>query len=675
MGIFDNFFGGTKDQTSTTTSSTNYNLPDWLKQYLDQNGQAGISALQGLAGTTADQRIQGFTPDELAAQERVRQGTGQYDDIISGALSTLQQAQSKAFNGVDPADIQKFINPFTQNVTDITKREVVNDADIARAKNMAGANAASAFGGSGGLLRQEALDKNLSQNLSDIQYKGDYDAYNSALAAAQKSTTDSIAAGQAVGNLATTGANIYNTDTANLAASGESQRTLAQAKTDFTYTNPLQTILQGQQLVAGAAPLYGQTNQGSSTQQVPYSGWGSQLLGGALAVGSLGTGGGSTILSGLLKMNTPAVGKKDGGAVKMADGGEPLSKMLKMLGTDNDAGSSSLVRRVLSPTENAVYNPGDLIPFNYDTSPSAQLANETGVPDFIKRIMENNKNSTLNPQEQVLSDRMDAEAAANNQGISDPSQLPEGVMMPPEVGNKAESSNDSPSSMVDSVLDSGKLAGIYGNTPIADAGVAALASGDKPIEKTRLQKMIDDTNLPLLKMGLTMMGSNKPFFGALSEGGLAGAGQIEKDRESEEKAKQEADKLAVDKEKNRITEDYNKGRITNAQARTALDALKAPADIAYKTSLSNKMNQTSLTIKNQLDSIDKEYANLSRQYSASFDNKEKAQIKSAMDKNRADRIALVKGAVASDSADSKTNLQDETNKAVQRQLDFSELPD
>lgn len=593
------FFGGTKDKT--TTNKTFSNAPDWLQAYLDSNIKSGMNSLQTQANSTADQRIMGFTPDELAAQDRIRNGTGQYDDIIGSALGTLQQAQQKSFEGVNPEDIQKFMNPYQQNVTDITKRETVRDADIQRAKMQAGNNAASAFGGSGGLLRSMELDRNLGQNLSDIQYKGNADAFTQALNAARQSNSDAINAGGAIGNLASTGSNIYNRDTASLAASGEAQRNLEQQKTDFTYTNPFQTAMQGQSLIQGAYPLYGTTS--TQTTPVQQQGWGSQLLGGALAIGALGTGGGSTIagslLSGMMSSKAPAQ-QKDGGAVHMKDGGEPLSKLIETLGPTQVAGSNSLVFKDLSPAVKEIMSlqgtPTDVYEMG-TTMPMPQTQEEGVLPNDIFSITSPDRNL---PQEDVSANRMEE---------------------------------------------------IYGKTPTAAAGLEALVS-DKASEPNALQRIIDGTNLPLLKMGLTMMMSDKPFAGAIGEGGLAGLDQIAAERKAKDDSLATARKNALEMLQAQNTQRDIDSKIGRREAQTAREQDMLGVDKQYKEALSDKLRQQNslgITLKNKLDSLDKQYNALSSIISSSYNDAAVADAKQKMMQIEAERAKILNNLVTNNS--------------------------
>ena len=666
MSLFKDFFGGTKDQTTTSTNTTRFNTPAWLQAYIDQNTQLGIDELGRLRNTTADQRIEGFNPDEIAAQERIRSGVGQYDDIVGGALSALQAAQGRAFEGVRPEDIQQFMNPFTQNVTDITKRETVRDADVERARMQASAQAASAFGGSGGLLRQMELDRNLGQRLTDIQYKGQSDAFTQALDAARQSTNQTIQAGQAIGNLANTGQNIYNQDTQALAASGEAQRGLDQAKTDFTYTNPLETIIQGQQMTGTALPMYGQTSTGTQTTPVQQSGWGSKLLGTAVAIGSMGTGGGATIGGSLLGSwlgGTPQ-NKKDGGVVKMKDGGEPmLSSMLQdmMMGSTQDINPTTVMR-------GPEYKPGTVVPID------------------VQALTKN-----LSPA---------AKSVMENSSMNDELTFPEGMLQPPMVNEKPGQvpstenpelsapssetfSTTAPNRAVPTNTLERQLQKTEEQPTLAKSSLEAMLvpEAKAPEQKSKLQSIIDDTNLPLLKTGLTMMLSDKPFLDAIAEGGLAGAEQIGVERKAAaEAAKREQDALneQLDRQvkmgqleelvrNNAERREIARARLDDAKQRTMIAKQNAEVYANRAGNLKGDKKLAFQNLKTQFDGINKRLTSgmVPQEQIASLEETQRQLI------NEMNNLTGGEGNTTS-TTPSQNDVQGDVTNAVNSFLDFSE---
>jgi hypothetical protein len=101
-----------------------------------------------------------------------------YDRPLSAGF---QPQQYNALTGIGnlaspgtAAFYQQYLNPYQQNVTDIAKREATRTSQIAGQQDAAKAVGAGAFGGSRYGLMQAERDRNLQQQLADIQQKGDY---------------------------------------------------------------------------------------------------------------------------------------------------------------------------------------------------------------------------------------------------------------------------------------------------------------------------------------------------------------------------------------------------------------------------------------------------------------------------------------------------------------------
>lgn len=286
MGFFSSDAVTRTDSTSTTTP----NIPSF---YLDaiQGNLGDIEAdINRNKALTADEAIVDFSQDELDAFERARNVTGKYDPALDNSLSTLQQVQQRAFEGVSPEDIARYSNPYQQNVTDIAKREITRDADIARESINANAANAGAFGGSRHGVVEAELNRNLAEDLSDVQYRGLADSYGVALDESRYSDTASINAANQIGNLSNTAQGITTGDTSQLAQVGQSLRDFEQNKTDFSFNNAINQGNQFQNTLNSVnTGIYGSTTTGSQTNTAEDAGAGvgSQLLGAGLTAASI----------------------------------------------------------------------------------------------------------------------------------------------------------------------------------------------------------------------------------------------------------------------------------------------------------------------------------------------------------------------------------------------------
>lgn len=85
----------------------------------------------------------------------------------------------QAYQGADYQSVQSYMNPYLQNVVDVQAREARRQADIQAAQDAK--KFQGAFGGGRQALFQSEANRNLNQQIGDIQAKGSSAAYDSAL--------------------------------------------------------------------------------------------------------------------------------------------------------------------------------------------------------------------------------------------------------------------------------------------------------------------------------------------------------------------------------------------------------------------------------------------------------------------------------------------------------------
>jgi hypothetical protein len=204
--------GGGGDQKTTSYSS---NLPEYAAPFynelLKQTGRetfttdasgavTGIKPFQPYTGN----RIAGFTPEQLAAQNETRDmdtpegfaqgsagltaaqqaslgatstGLGQALGYQAGPMERMGMSDTPLFNqGI----AQYYMSPFQSNVTDIAVRQAQAEADRQRAQSAMGAINRGTFGGARDTLAQSLARSNTMQNVSDLRYKGQQDAFTQA---------------------------------------------------------------------------------------------------------------------------------------------------------------------------------------------------------------------------------------------------------------------------------------------------------------------------------------------------------------------------------------------------------------------------------------------------------------------------------------------------------------
>lgn len=142
----------------------------------------GRTAIQGMLGgsnVNMDQGIQGFQGLQSGTNANINAGANTTGTAIGHAQNFDNYNQGE-YARFDDAAAQRYMSPYQQNVTDVAKRNAIGDyqrANIDRNSNLV---SQGAFGGSRQAIIQSEADRNLSQQLSDLQVQGSQDAFTNA---------------------------------------------------------------------------------------------------------------------------------------------------------------------------------------------------------------------------------------------------------------------------------------------------------------------------------------------------------------------------------------------------------------------------------------------------------------------------------------------------------------
>jgi hypothetical protein len=107
------------------------------------------------------------------------------EERVAAERVAAERANTGRFT--DPGVASSYMSPYMQNVVDIQKREAQRQADIAGTQRGSEAVRAGAFGGSRQAILEAEAQRNLSQQMGDIQARGSQAAYEQA---AQQFQTD-----------------------------------------------------------------------------------------------------------------------------------------------------------------------------------------------------------------------------------------------------------------------------------------------------------------------------------------------------------------------------------------------------------------------------------------------------------------------------------------------------
>jgi hypothetical protein len=344
--------GGSPPPQPTSTSQTT--IPEYAQPYMERLLGKSEAASAAPYQTYGGERLVGATPEQEAARSGVAglQQPGQFG--TGTGLATLGGLGAVGYGGqaagvgeqymgmaTDPRAQQSFMSPYMQNVVDVQKQEAIRDAQ----KGQLGQNLAAArqgtYGGARQTLAMTERERNLGQNLAQIQATGSQKAFDAAqqaqqfgsqlgLQGLQAGISGSGQAAQAGATLGQLGIGQQQSDLSRLGAQEQfgslTQRDqqagldlayqdfLAQQRYPYSQLGFMSDILRGSGNLAGTG--------GTALYQAPPS-TGSQLLGLASTLGGAYLAGGG-------KFGMREGGEVSGlGAVKSyQDGGEVIQDMI-----------------------------------------------------------------------------------------------------------------------------------------------------------------------------------------------------------------------------------------------------------------------------------------------------------------------------------------------------------
>lgn len=191
-------------QNVTTTTS---NLPEYARPYFEGMMQRSQSMLSNEYTPYGQERIAGFTPEQQQVQQDVlsQQTPGQfgtatglgtaaglgslmasqYDPsgfraqrVGTQPLNYFQMGGPDSFTGTGTA--QQYMSPFIQQALEPQRREAIRGAQQGQLAQDLGAARQGTYGGSRQLLAAMERERNLGQQLGDIEARGMQTAYEQA---------------------------------------------------------------------------------------------------------------------------------------------------------------------------------------------------------------------------------------------------------------------------------------------------------------------------------------------------------------------------------------------------------------------------------------------------------------------------------------------------------------
>lgn len=244
-GILDWLFGTPDPKVQPTTSVQTQQIPAWYEDALQRLVAAGEAETAARPYQYYDprERIAQLSPTEEATIAATPMAAGSYMPGLGAAF----QSAAMGSRGVGDIDYFQYMNPYTQYVTDIAKREALRDYGRMRPQRGFQASRQGAFGGARYGVEEAEAERNLGQRLSDIQLQGLERAYTAGTGLQQAEAQRQLQAAPIFSNI---GQQAQQLGLGGLQATMQAQalpRQLEQQQRDLAY----QEYLRGQQYGMG----------------------------------------------------------------------------------------------------------------------------------------------------------------------------------------------------------------------------------------------------------------------------------------------------------------------------------------------------------------------------------------------------------------------------------------
>lgn len=172
--------GNKGGETSTVYQQS---LPEYAEPYFKSIMERAQQESRYKHVPYGGKRIAGYSPEEKKVQQGVRSlaAAGSRPELEFGYGQLGGAAQTAASPGMWTQEAyQEYASPYFKDVIDIQKREAVRDAAIAGKRADAGAVEAGAFGGYRAGIMSAERERNLMQQLGDIESTGRQQAWQQA---------------------------------------------------------------------------------------------------------------------------------------------------------------------------------------------------------------------------------------------------------------------------------------------------------------------------------------------------------------------------------------------------------------------------------------------------------------------------------------------------------------
>ena len=208
-------------------------IPAWLREGSEQAVGMARDIAERPYEAFEDQRVAGIDPNEQAAYNLVRQGSGYEEDLEKSRTFAEQSGQSWVDLGDEGR--QAYMNPFIKGALDPAAREIREEG--LKQRNLVGQQAgmAKAFGGARATLLETETGRATTQELGDLYGEGYARAYESAATRFDKDRVAAYGAAESFRAIGSQAQTQLTQQAQSLLVTGGLKRSLEQANLDFDY--------------------------------------------------------------------------------------------------------------------------------------------------------------------------------------------------------------------------------------------------------------------------------------------------------------------------------------------------------------------------------------------------------------------------------------------------------
>tara|TARA_R110001599_G_scaffold83604_1_gene224593 strand:+ start:924 stop:1841 length:918 start_codon:yes stop_codon:yes gene_type:complete len=175
--------GGGSSPTIQSSTIKEHSLPDYAKPYFEELlGRSAYEATRPYE-TYGAQRLADFDPYETTAMQGMQTmaAAGTPSQFATGSTIASGVGNQAAPGSIaNPETLQNYMNPYQQLVTDVEKREATRQSDIMGSQIGQQAAQTGGMGGYREAIMQSERERNLGQQLGDIQARGGQQAFGQA---------------------------------------------------------------------------------------------------------------------------------------------------------------------------------------------------------------------------------------------------------------------------------------------------------------------------------------------------------------------------------------------------------------------------------------------------------------------------------------------------------------